>query len=156
MKIVGMILLCLSGLWLASALIGRAEKRVRCVASLAKLVENAKRAVENYSMTASEILLSCGEELIRACGYCRVELPQSFLEMSRGCEIGDEESRRIFFEFAQDFGKNYRERQTEKCEDCALKLKLREEYLTDQLAVKKKLIFCGCISLSLVAVILLL
>lgn len=156
MKIVGMILLCLSGLWLASVLIDREKKRVRCVASLVKLVENTKRAVENYSMTASEILLSCGEALIRDCGYSGEELPQNFFEMSRGCEIGDEESERIFFEFSQDFGKNYRERQTEKCEDCALKLRLREEHLAEQLAVRKKLIFCGCISLSLVAVILLL
>ena len=156
MKMIGIIFLCLSGLWLASVLIKREEMRVCCVTSLVRLVEAAKRAVENYSMTASEILMSCEEELICGCGYCGEQRPESFLEMSRLCDIDDEESRRIFSEFAQDFGKNYRERQTEKCEDCVLKLKLREEQLSERLAVRKKLILCGCASFSLAAVILLL
>ncbi len=153
---IGIVLLCLSGLWLSRLLIKREEEKVRCVSSLVHLMESAKTAVENYSMTASQILSSVGEDLIRACGYRASFLPKSFLEMSENCDIADEESRNAFCEFSRDFGKNYRSAQAKKCEECLTRLKIRESELAEQLIPKKRLIRSVCISLSLLAVILLL
>ena len=155
-KIIGIMLVCFSGLWLSGSLISREKEKAERTSSLARLAEEAGRAVENYSMTASEILRAMGEDLMRSCGYSLEGIPSSFSELCDNCDIPDEESRRIFSEFAKDFGKNYRGREAQKCNECAARLKERGEKLAVELSAKKKLISCVCISLSLLAVILLL
>ena len=145
-----------SGLWLSSLLVGREEEKVGRVASLVRLVQETKNAVENYSMPASQILLAAWPELIRSCGYKGEAIPKSFLEMSENLDSGDLESNGVFFEFARDFGKNYRGSQTQSCEACAMRLKARYVELSGELAMKRRLIRCVCLSLSLFAIILLL
>ena len=107
-------------------------------------------------MSASQILASLDPELLRSCAYFGAMPPKSFSELSECCEICDSEAREIFCAFAEDFGKNHRIRQAQKCTLCAEALRRRADELAEETSRRKRLISVLCICLSLVAVILLL
>ena len=153
---IGVLLICLSGIWASAFLIKRENERVGCVRALLTLVEYTRSAVENYSMSASEILRSVGKEVILECGYQGELPPESFTLMCNECKVEDTEARRVFFEFANDFGKNYRERQSEKCSECAMALKRRYDELAAEAGTRKKMITALCLCFTLALVILLL
>lgn len=137
-------------------LLKREKERLAHVSALVELLELTRKMVENYSMSASEILFSCGSELLERCGYNGIDAPKSFMDMSEHCDIYDDSARAALGEFAADFGKNYRERQIEKCSSSIEKLRSIKEKICEQLPARQKLIVCGCASLTIIVIILLL
>lgn len=156
MRALGALLIFLSAVFLSGALLERERERAARVGALASFVEYVRTAVENYSMSASEILRSADAELLRGCGYLLDEVPENLAKMCEACVIEDGESKRIFFELAADFGKNYRERQSERCSECARALRQRYESIRAELGTRKKLISALCICIALALIILLL
>lgn len=141
---------------MALLLVRREEQKFSVISALAELLETVKRGVENYSMSASEILNLCGAELLFRCGYQMGDVPQSFLDLSEGCRIPDREAASVFEEFAADFGKSYRSAQTEKCAEALGRLRSIEDRVRAQLPSRKKVLICGSASLTLIIIILLL
>lgn len=156
MKILGIALLCLSGFGTALLLVGREEQRLSVISALVELLETVKRCVENYSMSASEILRACDKELLLRCGYQGEHAPQSFLDMSGSCRIPHREAAAVFAELASDFGKSYRGMQTEKCAAALARMRDIENGARAQLPSRKKVLICGSVSFTLIIIILLL
>ena len=156
MKILGIVFLCLSGFGVASVLLGREEERLSVISALVELLEIIKRGVENYSMSASEILKSCDRELLRRCGYQGEDTPQGFLDMSINCRVPHGEAADVFSEFASDFGKSYRVRQAERCAEALARLRDIEGRVRSQLPDRRRVIICGSASFTLIIIILLL
>jgi hypothetical protein len=156
LKILGIALLCLSGFGTALLLVGREEQRLSVISALAELLEAVKRCVENYSMSASEILRACDKELLLRCGYQGEDIPQGFLDMSGSCRIPHREAATVFEEFASDFGKNCRGMQTEKCAVALARMRDIENGVRAQLPGRKKVLICGSGSFALIIIILLL
>lgn len=156
MKILGIVLLCFSGFGVTAVLLGREEERLAVISALAELLEIIKRGVENYSMSASQILRSCDRELLRRCGYQGEDTPQGFLDMSGNCRIPHREAADVFAEFASDFGKSYRLRQAQRCAEALSRLRDIEGRARARLPDRRRVIICGSVSFTLIIIILLL
>ena len=151
-----MIVVCISGLGLSALLVYREETAVRRVGALVRFLEFVGSSVRHYSMSASEILSGCDGELLFLCGLNDGgDRPESFPEMAERCEIPDDESARIFMEFAEGFGRSYREEQAAKCDGYIARLAEREGVLRDALPSRRKMIIVLGVSITLAIVILL-
>ena len=156
MPLLGVIAILIAGAGISSALVADSLTSVLRSRALLELLELTRGSVENYAMSASEILSGCPEELIRRCGY-RDEsgFPRSFLELAERCEIPDPESEKLFFDFARSFGKDSRQRQSEACSMCIDAMRARLYEMERQLPVRRKVIISVCGAAALVCVILL-
>lgn len=155
MEIWGIILVLLSGIGSAAFLVGGENRRLLCAKTALALIVYVKSSVDNYSMTASEILTERHEDLVVGLGYPEEKgPPTSFMEMCELCEISDPAVSEILLEFAQGFGKHYRREQSEDCQRTLEKLRFRVSVLEKELPGRKKMIFSICLSVALVLVIL--
>ena len=157
MKIIGTVLLLISGISIAFILTYEQERALRCARALLALLNFTKDSVELYSMSNSEIIEKCEKSVIIECGYpSDASMPKSFFEMSERCEIPDKECATAFREFANDFGKSYRMQEIKRCEGCIERLRKRETELSAILPVKKKMIYGVSVCIALMILILLL
>ncbi len=154
MKLLGAVLLLCSGVGLTFLLITRQRRIYLQTAALAQLLEFTRGAVKNYAMPMGDILSSCDGELLWRCG-CGERRPKSFSELAETCCISDAESRRILSEFAYDFGRVGRAEQAERCAEYSRAMEKRREQLGAEESGRKKLIAAVVLSLTLMALILL-
>lgn len=151
-----MFALCLSGMGVTSVLLERARLSVIRSGALLELLLGVRNAVENYSMPVSEILARCPCELLERCGYpIKNGIPQSFASLFSSCDISDVQSRSLVERFARDFGKDYRQRQSELCDVCIDGLRKRSAELEMQLPQKRKMIIGVCTACTAIVLLML-
>lgn len=157
MKLLGLLMILLSGMGLALLLAAGERRKVQTVCGLCELLTFTANCVEAYSMTASEILRGCKPRILSACGYSCSLPPESFLQLACGCVISDREARELFSEFAEKFGSGLCSRQTAagQCRYALERMRARAECLSSELPKKEKMIYGVVLSASLVLVILL-
>jgi len=131
------------------------ERRAVNAHALCRLLRECSEQVEYFSRSAADILSNCDISLLQDCGYYANKAPDSFLELFESCEILCPKSRAIVLEFARDFGKNYREEQIKRCRYYLERMSTQESELNSALPTQKKLAFSLLLSLTLIAVILL-
>ena len=102
-------MLLFSGVGVASFLVKEAENALFRTRAWLELVRWIRSAVDNYSMSVSEMLSSCDRELLWRLGYPVNEcIPESFFDIVEATDIPDRASREAVECFLADFGKNYR------------------------------------------------
>ncbi len=150
-------MLITGGAGTALYLLGREQAKLTNVEGLARLLTVTVENIKNYAMPAREILGSCGRDLLLECSYGEeLAAPESFLDMLQGCDIADAGAHELFSDFCKSFGKGQREDEAAKCEYYAARMRARAEELRTGAAGRKKTVLCLCVSLTLIALILLL
>lgn len=157
MKILGILMLLFSGVGIAFFLIEQARYVLSRTQAWLEFVRLVRSSVDNYSMSASEILRACTPELWQRLGYPEDDgTPESFDAVVALSDIPDRESREAIESFFGDFGRSYRAEQVLRCDECIDKLRAREKYLVKQLPIKKRIILSVSLCATACALILLL
>ena len=157
MQLLGMIAIVLGSMGVAFFLVCEEDAKASRIGALLEFSAFIRDSVNNYSMSASDILKTCDRELLKRCGYnfdANSEITLKMLEEE--CEISDAESERAFKNMIGDFGSLYRQAQVERCDDCISILKERNEYISRQLPSRKRVITCVCFCVATFVLILLL
>ena len=157
MEILGIVLILLSAAGAIFSLLGRIDGELDGLKALTELIGYVKMSVENYSMSASEILRRCDVGLLERLGYPKgAPRPSGFSELYENSYVADRTAREAFGSFAADFGKSYRLEQTRQCQSFAELLRVRVSELEAALPARRKMIISLCTSAALALVILLL
>lgn len=148
-KIVGALILFLSGLWGARLLNARAEAILRQSEGILSLLRTVKLRVDCYAEALPEILSSISSETLHNCGYRAEGVPRDFDQLLTGCTVWDEESVTALREFASEFGRGYRDEQVRACSYTISRVEGRREALACALPMEKKRNTTLCLALSL-------
>ena len=155
MKLLGIAALLFSGAGISFFLAREEDIKLLRTRAWLELVLLVRSSVESYSLSISKILSRCDSGLLLRLGYPEWRTaPQSLIEIADNVVIPDRESEEAVMSFLGDFGKNYREYQVSRCDDCIRKLQERERLLSGQVLAKKKVIFA--VSLCAVAALVIL
>lgn len=113
-KAVGSILLCACALFI-SLYVSRFEKRrLEVTDAYISLLFYIKGQVDCYSMPICEILSGAPPRVLDACSYVASDGLVSMVERSK--PYLSDESFRLLFCFASEFGSTYREEQMKRCD----------------------------------------
>ena len=114
-KLIGSVLLSLTGALSAWELVRYHRTRLRTLDGIISLIFYIKGQVDCYSRPISDILSAIPPRIARACN-CKGGI--SCLEdVAESSEIYlDEECARIFESFAAEFGQSFREEQVRRCD----------------------------------------
>ena len=157
LKILGIAILLFSGGGIAVFLSKEEDIKLLRTRAWIEMMIFVRSSVDSYAMTASEILASCDRELLLRLGYpITDDAPQSLSGLFESVGVPDRESGEALRSFFGDFGKNYREYQVSRCDDCIRRLREREAELSNGIAAKKKVIFAISLCAAAAVVILLL
>ena len=156
MKILGIVILLFSGLGIAVFLSKEEDRKLLRTRAWIEFVVFVRSSVDSYAMSASKILEACDRGILMRLGYSDCEFPQSLSELAQSADIPDQESGEAVRAFFRDFGKNYREYQVSRCDDCIRRLREREATLAGRIPAKKKVIFAVSLCATAAVVILLL
>ena len=154
-KIIGALILFLSGLWVARLLNARAMAAFCQSEGILSLLRTVKLRVDCYAEALPEILSSLSPKILHDCGYRGEDLPRDFDQLLAGCTVLDEESMSALREFASEFGRGYRDEQVRACAYSISRVETRREALARALPMEKKRNTTLCLALSLGAAILL-
>lgn len=156
MYLIGIFVLCFSGVGLAAVFLKRAEANLTRSKALLEFVSFVRSSVENYSMTLSEIFESCPSELLNDCGYpMPEEAPNGLWDFFELCDVDDSRIKSILADFSREFGKNYRYRQSELCGICVDRLRARIGELEGSLPERRRVIIGVCAACTLILLLLL-
>ena len=156
LKILGIAILLFSGGGIAVFLSKEEDIKLLRTRAWIEMMIFVRSSVDSYAMTASEILASCDKGLLQRLGYGEEIAPQSLSGLFESVGVPDRESGEALRSFFGDFGKNYREYQVSRCDDCIRRLREREAELSSGIAAKKKVIFAISLCAAAAVVILLL
>lgn len=153
-RIAGAVMLVVSGMvgaYLMNSSESRALSQADCYISLLRYI---RIQVECFAMPMGDIIRGCDRELLTGCGF-RGDIPPLTLDELIGrCEIVDGEIRETVKEFADSFGKGYRDEQLRECDYYIELLCERRRRIADELPKRKKLNTTLCVSWALALVIL--
>lgn len=153
----GIIILCFSGIGLAGVLLRRLSFTLSQAKALLEFVFLVRNSVENYSMPLAAIFERCPRELLETCGYRYPDrVPHSLSEFFLLCEIRDVCIGSVLDDFSSDFGKNYRARQSESCDACIERLRKRVGELEAALPDRRKAVVAVAGAGTLIIALLLL
>ena len=148
-KVIGAVLLLLSGVLVAGRLNKIAAEALRQAEAWESLTEEIKRRVESFSLPISDILEECGSPLLFRCGYTQSALPRDLSEMVKHTCFYDAELANIAERFALEFGYEDRDAQTERCKYFASLISEKRKGLGDALPEKRKLNLTVSLSICL-------
>lgn len=155
MRIIGSLIILFSALAIARALTLEIERTLRQVSAFRGVLEQAKRQIDCYAMSASEILRRIDPSILSDCGYSGATPPRDFFELIESVRIRDAECESTLFSFAKDFGKAYRADEIAFCTLYIERMRSREQKLLKELSKRKRIIYTVAVCSALGAVILL-
>ena len=138
-KAVGVLLVFFSGFFIAGRMNKRAENELRLTDSWISLMRYIKGQVECFGMPLENILSKCDIRLLRELGYKKEKAPKDFSELIVECDMPDEESMGLIFEYAKEFGKFYRDEQLKRCNYYISALEEKRKRESEKLPQKKRL-----------------
>ncbi len=114
-KLIGSLLIALAGGGFAMAVCIFERKRLEVLDAFIALLFYIKGQIDCYALPISDILLGLDENILRGC-MCK-KRPESIEEMIRHSKIYlEDESRRLMYSFAAEFGSTFREEQLRRCD----------------------------------------
>lgn len=137
-RLLGALLLLLSGLLLGSSLNRGLREVLAEVEAYGKLVRWIKLQVSCFSLPVEEILRRADPKLLRACGWREERPPSELSEFLKGSRPSDGELARILRDFSAEFGREYREEQLARCDYYLALLDRRAEELRARLEGKRR------------------
>ncbi len=154
-KIVGALLLAVSGTWGAYTMNQRAAHTLKQAEGWLSLLRFIRTQVDCFALPIPQILSRVDHARLLCCGYEGQTPPRSLEELFLRCTIRDGEVERIAKSFVGEFGKGYREEQLRSCEYYCELLAARRDALAAQLPARRRVTSTLWISGALAVVILL-
>ena len=153
-KLIGSILLCLSGAFSAISICRYHRRRLDTLDGFISLIYYIKGQVDCYARPIGDILRSLPPEILRDCN-CPTGT-NSLEELVCESKIYlDRESLRLLTSFSSEFGSIFREEQTRRCAHYISMLRDRRAIVSDRLLAEMRSGSAVCICLSLCLMILL-
>lgn len=140
LKLLGGILLVLSGVIGAEMLNTRAAVALDRVDGWISFLRYARRMVECYALPEESILSRAEGAMLTACGYHGEVPPRDFRAMIAACPDGDftESARAALCRFVSAYGQGYRDEQMRICDDTLLALGEERELLSSALPARRQ------------------
>lgn len=155
LKIVGAIIIAVSGIIGSYVLNSAAKRTLEQIEGLISLVRHLRTEIECFCMPLPSALERCPREVLVKCGYTANGIPKSVRELLDGCVICDGETQKVMLSFAGSVGKGYRDEQLGLCDYCIELLEARRQSACEQLPSKIKRNSALCLCGALAVVILL-
>lgn len=153
-KLIGAILLGLSGGMIAYELNKNATRALLQTEAFCRLLNHIRSQVECFALPIVDILSTADIELLRECGYTGKDAPTSLSKLYEGTHWRDSRTEMIIRRFSDEFGKSYRAEQVGRCSYYLSLLEERKRTAERELPAKKKLYLTLCTSASLAVLIL--
>ena len=141
LKLIGGILLVLSGVIGAEVLNARAAVALDRVDGWISFLRYARRMVECYALPEEAILSRAEGTMLTACGYSGDMPPRDFRTMIAACADGGdltESARAALCRFVSAYGQGYRDEQMRICDDTLLALGEERELLSSALPAQRQ------------------
>lgn len=155
LKIVGAVIVSLSGVGLASLLCASSRAAVTQTEGLCALARYLGGEISCFCMPIPTALSRCPWEILKKCGADARVRYQSVEELLDACGIYDARTREITSAFAREIGRGYRAEQIALCERTAQMLSQHAQELLARLPTKQRLSGTLSVCSALAAVILL-
>lgn len=139
LKILGCVLVALSGIAVSITLGRGFASALRCAESWERLLVRIKNEIECFSLPISDILLRVEPSLLRQCGYQGKDTPRGLSELLDKTVFADRETERIITRFTSEFGRSYKNEQVGRCAYFASLMEERKRKLASELPQKRKL-----------------
>lgn len=154
LRIIGVALILCGAFCIAERMIADLEATLKATSALRETLEQIKNMVACYSLPIGQILARLDPSIFEALRYEGGQ-PSNLLELIEGSEVLDAESREIFFAFAKDFGREYREEEATRCAVFLERMRSREQKLYKEKAKKKKIILTLSLCMALAVIVML-
>lgn len=154
LRIIGVALILCGAFCIAERMLADLDATLRATSALRAAIEQIKSMVACYSLPVGQILMRLEPSIFEALCY-EDGIPSNLLELAEGSVIPDTESQEIFFAFAKDFGREYREEEASRCAVFLERIRSREQKLYKERAKKKKVILTVSLCIALAVIIML-
>ena len=152
-KLLGVAALVCSGMATSYELNRRASAALQQNEAMMALIRTVRGQIECFARPISEILSTCAESDLVACGYLYSDVPSDLSEFAGKCISYDEETMQIVLRFAEEFGRGYREDEVRGCDYVLTLLDERRACLAAEIPVKKKrncvLAVCAALAMAI-------
>ncbi len=152
-KLIGAVLIALSGGLTAYRLNRKASDAFHRAAALCRFLGYVKNEIECFALPISQILSRADRELLDRCGYVGKNAPQSLFELCQNIRWADGETKILMERFCSEFGRCYKDEQVQRCAYFLSGLEERKRTLERELPSRKKLNSTLCLSGSLALLI---
>ena len=123
------------------------RQRIEALDTFISLIRYIRDRVDLYSMPIDKILLSCKESILSRVGA--EASVRDIHELLSECDaVWGEESDRILRDFADSFGKSYREQQIKLCEITAKALDEQRKRLEKEFLARRKTVAALCAAIG--------
>lgn len=153
-KIIGSVLICLSGLACAFSICRYYRKRQDTMDGFISLIYYIRGQVDCYARPIGDILASLPAEILRDCNCPRGALSLDELVNESRMYL-DRESLRLLTAFSNEFGSIFREEQARRCDHYIALLRDRRSLLAARLPYEMRSASAICICASICLAILL-
>ncbi len=153
-KIIGSVLICVSGLLCAFSICRYYRRRQDTLDGFISLIYYIRGQVDCYARPIGDILLSLPPEMLRDCNCPRGALSLEELVCESRIYL-DRESLRLLTSFSSEFGSIFREEQTRRCDHYISQLRDRRIELAGRLPYEMRSASAICICIALCLTILL-
>ncbi len=162
-ELAGALLILISGISISIEINRIDEKNLRQTEAFIALLRHIRKQIDCFCTPIGEILASCDERILMDCG-CTAEYAKglgndnAFASLLIGCPEYDrgEGLFEILRSFESELGKSYRGEQLRICDYYISLLLSRSAAIASELPKKKRFTRTLCISISLLAIIILL
>lgn len=154
-RIVGSLAILFSAIAIAKGLASESDVTLRQVSAIRSVLEQTKRQISCYALSAGEILRQLDGDLLIDCGYFKKSPPRDFSELACSIRVRDSESASVLSAFARDFGKSYRADELALCTLYIERIRAREQKLIKDFAKRKRVIYALAVCFALAVIILL-
>ena len=155
-RIAGAVLLTLSGAIAAYVVNSVESASLSQTEGIIAFIRLCRVKIDCFSLPIGEILRGCGKKELSACGYTESFVPSDLEQLVAGCHISDAAARKLFSDFASEFGRGYRNEQLKACDYYLSMLEDHRKKLASSLPSKRKRNGAICVCASLALAILLL
>ena len=153
LKLVGTMMLVCSGFAASYELNRRAVAALRQNEGMMSLLRTVRGQIECFARPISEILSASDTRDLLACGYFGEETPSDLLGLLSQCKVYDRATVKIVLQFAEEFGRGYREDEVRACDYVLSRLEERRVQMAAELPIKKKrntaLAVCASLAIAL-------
>lgn len=137
-KLLGSLLIALSGTYFSFSFCKFQRKRLQVLDSYISLLFFIKGQIDCYLRPISEILGMADERIIEGCGF-KKSTPSSLTEMLPYSRIYlEDESRRLLYNFSEEFGSTYKDEQLKRCDYYIESLLVERNALCDEIPSRSK------------------
>ena len=153
-KLIGCMLVAVSGLSVTYILNKRASSALICAEGGGELITRIKTEIECFALPIGDILSRIDPSIFERCGYTGSAPPKDLHGLLEKTLFTDAETERQAVSFVSEFGRCYKNEQVERCSYFMALMEERRRKLASELPSKQKLNATLSLAAGLGAIIL--